>query len=379
MISTSREEQGSPGAPVGNARLLDGVTGAEHRVAAVAGVQGLRLLPVDPLAAAPHCPLLWRWDEIFRPAAAGDTPLFTSTMAPDARLTVTEPGLARTITAKATGDERSSGPGDRFFKRRPSAFVAISATAVIGAILILLLAPISAGIARLLPTETGATVADGVIDGLAETFGRCTDPGGMRALRHLNERLARAIGLPPPAIAVIDWDVVNAFALPGGRIVLTDGLIRKAQDPSEIAAVLAHEIAHVVHRDPTTGWIRGEGVDLLMTAIFEPSTTGSLVEALTGSLLDARYTQDQEQRADQTAVGILRLTGISAAGGAAFFTRLSKQEADGAIGSMVALISTHPGSAERATLFRDASTGTRPGLNPDQFTALKALCGPDGK
>lgn len=195
------------------------------------------------------------------------------------------------------------------------------------------------------------------------------------AIDGLNSRLARSAGLVPPAVTVLDWNLVNAFALPGGRIILTKGLLERSQDGSEIAAVLAHEVAHVLHRHPMTGWIRQEGTNLLLMALFGQDGTGSLAGAITGGLLNARYTREQEDRADRTAIDLLAKNGISSSGGAAFFDRLADGTTNSPFSGVLALMETHPGSEDRATLFRMAETGTDPGLDIGDLTAVKTMCG----
>jgi len=365
-------KSGAPRAE-GNARLLDGVTGTEHWVAAIVDPDGLRLLPADPEAPPPQCPLLWPWEETFRPASAGNR-VFTTIAARDARLSVLDSRLAGTIRSRVRGDERSSGRSAGLFRRRPGPALVLTATALAAIVVVLALAPVSAGIARLLPADTGAAISDDLIDTLGRTHGRCLAKAGGDAIADLAQRLARPAGVPPPVVAVIDWDLLNAFALPGGRIILTRRLITAAEDPSEIAAVLAHEIAHVAHRDPTTGWIRSEGIGLLMTAVFGASSVGGLVESLAGSLLDAQFTREQEEQADIAALSYLRSTGIRADGGAAFFERLSRYEPDGALGDILSVASTHPGSRERAARFARAATGSEPGLDPREYEAVRQIC-----
>lgn len=370
---TSISPDPSPG-PQGNAHLLDGVTGADHRVAILIEKAGLRILPADPLAAAPQCPLLWPWSKVYRPASAGEDLVFAMLDAQDARLTPDLPAHAHAIEDRAGGDERRSGRQILGFARRPSAGLAIGATILILALALLSLAPLSGVAAHLLPADTGAASSDKAIQALAASHRRCDGTDGLAALDALSRRLAGAAGIPQPQLAVFDWDVVNAFALPGGRVVLTSGLIKESRDGSEIAAVLAHEISHVVHRDPMTGWIRREGVSLVLALLFGQEAAGSIASTLTGAVLNARYTRSQEDRADHTALELLRDTDIRSDGGQAFFERLHEGEIGGTVGALLTLIETHPGSADRAALFAEAETGTGPGLDADQLAAVKRIC-----
>ena len=372
MTSTS-PDRGS--GPQGNAHLLDGVTGADHRVAILVQADGLRILPADPLAAAPQCPLLWPWARVYRPASAGEDMVFATLDAQDVRLTPDLPGDADRILARAAGDERRSGRQVFGLARRPGAGLAIGVTALALAAALLVLAPLSGVAAHLLPADTGAASSDRAIEQLAATHRRCTGADGRAALDALSRRFADAAGIETPKLTVIGWDVVNAFALPGGRVVLTQGLIQESRDGSEIAAVLAHEISHVVHRDPMTGWIRREGVSLLLALLFGQEAAGSIGSTLTGALLNARYTREQEDRADRTALDLMRETDVSAQGGRAFFERLHEREAGDAVGSLLSLVDTHPGSADRAALFGAAETGSGPGLDATALAAVKRMCG----
>ncbi|MDF1793249.1 MAG: M48 family metallopeptidase [Thalassobaculaceae bacterium] len=374
MTSISPEDQRGPAGPQGNAHLLDGVTGADHRVAILAEARGLRILPADPQAAAPQCPLLWPWNRVYRPASAGEDMVFAMLDAQDARLTPDLPEQAHAIRQQATGDEREAGHQVFGLRRRPSAALAIGATVAVLILVLISLAPLSGMAAHLLPAGTGGVSSDQVIRSLVATHKRCTGEDGDRALTDLSRRLADAGDIPTPLITVIDWKLVNAFALPGGRVVLTSGLIKQSEDGSEIAAVMAHEFAHVIHRDPMTGWIRREGVSLVLAVLFGQEAAGSIASTLTGTLLDATYTRDQEDRADHTALDLLRANGIRSDGGQAFFVRLQAQEAGGSLGSLLSLIDTHPGAADRAALFGGAKTGTGPGLDAGQTAAVKQMC-----
>lgn len=374
MTSISPDDSRAAGSARGNAHLLDGVTGADHRVAILIETRGLRLLPAAPEAAGPQCPLLWPWPTVYRPASAGEDMIFATLDAQDARLTPDLPEHARAILDRATGDERRSGRPIFGLARRPGAGVAIGATIAVLALALLSLAPLSGLAARLLPADTGAASSDAVIDSLAASHRRCGGEPGLQALDTLTTRLAQAGDRDPPQVTVVDWSLVNAFALPGGRIVLTNGLIQKAEDGSEIAAVLAHEIAHVVHRDPMTGWIRQEGVSLVLAVLFGQEAAGSIASSLTGSLLNATYTRDQEDRADHTALDLLAATGIRADGGRAFFERLRHRARDDTLGSLLTLMDTHPGGDDRADLFAGAKTGDGPGLDAAQLAAVKLIC-----
>ncbi|MSM38423.1 MAG: M48 family metalloprotease [Geobacter sp.] len=98
----------------------------------------------------------------------------------------------------------------------------------------------------------------------------------------------------------------NAFALPGGTIVITDGLVKLAKNDEEIVAVLAHEAGHVRNRHILRHVLQSSGTGLLIAAVTGDVTSiTSLSAALPTSLIDARYSREFEYEADDAAVDYL--------------------------------------------------------------------------
>src|SRR5262249_27608717 len=85
-----------------------------------------------------------------------------------------------------------------------------------------------------------------------ECGGGATEQEGLAALKRLGSRLEPQASLKLPiTLAVLRKSEANAIALPGGRIYVFDGLIKRAETADEVAGVIAHEIGHVAHRDGT--------------------------------------------------------------------------------------------------------------------------------
>jgi predicted Zn-dependent protease len=207
---------------------------------------------------------------------------------------------------------------------------------------------------------------------------RCTDPAGEAALAKLTRRLTDGIDTPYPIrVSVRDNRLVNAFALPAGRIVLLRGLVADAQSPDEVAGVLAHELTHVLKRHPMRALIANSGLALLFELTIGNGTGASLGLVLT----TLSYTRAMEAEADAGALDLLRRAGISSAGFASFFARLeTREEKDGrALGIGFALPSylrTHPATQQRLEAIRaDGAAGTHSALESGDWQALKAICG----
>jgi beta-barrel assembly-enhancing protease len=206
---------------------------------------------------------------------------------------------------------------------------------------------------------------------------RCVNPAGEAALAELTRRLTEGIESPyPTTVGVRDNGLVNAFALPGGRIVLLRGLIADAQSPDEVAGVLAHELTHTLKRHPTRALIANSGVSLLFELTIGNGTGASL-----GLLLTAlSYTRAMEAEADAGALDLLRHAGIGTAGFAAFFERLEKAEerhstVKGVLFSLPGYLRSHPATQQRLAAVRaQANDSVNPALSPAEWQALKGIC-----
>lgn len=199
----------------------------------------------------------------------------------------------------------------------------------------------------------------------------CLASGGRAALDRLAAELGgKASGVR--SVAVVDMALVNAAALPGGRIVLFRGLIDKAETPDEVAGVLAHEIGHVRNRDVMAALIRQFGLSILLGG-----ADGGAAGAL-GGLLSLTYSRAAESAADRYAIAALRNAAIAPDGTASFFDRMSGASGGERIERATSWISSHPLSAERKAAFansRVAGKTYRPALDAAGWKALRTMCG----
>jgi len=208
------------------------------------------------------------------------------------------------------------------------------------------------------PQTTGGPPADSERKRLSEAFGgEYSAPATERYLNEVLARLAPASETPsePYRVTILDSPVVNAFALPSGDIFVTRGLLALANDGSEVAAVMAHEIAHVTARHAAQ---RAELVKTaalfsrVSTQVLDRPQEGEEVEARM-KLSIARFSRQQEFEADQIGIKVIAKAGYDPYAASRFLTSLGRWSALRA--SLIGLgdadkpdmLATHPSTPER--------------------------------
>lgn len=156
--------------------------------------------------------------------------------------------------------------------------------------------------------------------------------------------------------AILDTDEVNAFACPGGMIFITKGMINLTGNEDELASVIAHEIAHVNHRDGISSiksarWT--EALTIIGTEAakqYGSAELSRLVSIFEGSIDDvfktlvvSGYSQSQEYMADETAVVYLTKTGYNPSALKDFLGQLINY----GYASRGGILKTHPGTEKR--------------------------------
>lgn len=176
-------------------------------------------------------------------------------------------------------------------------------------------------------------------------------------------------------VFVLDHEMVNAFALPGGFIVFFRGLIDAAESPNEVAAVMAHELGHVINRDPTRHALRSAGSIGILGLMFGDFAGGAVVLFLTERLISAKYAQGAEAGADVFAYAALERAGVSPAALGDMFDRLRSKygDTDGVVSHFV----SHPTLTSRIAAARaaaDPNADYDDILTDAEWQALKDVC-----
>jgi len=172
--------------------------------------------------------------------------------------------------------------------------------------------------------------------------------------------------------------MMNAFAVAGGRITLTRGLLKEAGSPDEVAGVVAHELGHVGHLHPEAALVRIMGLQLLISLV-TGGGDGETLGSLAGFATLLSYSRAAEEEADQFAQKVLDQSKIDTAGLIDFFKRVKKlegkQRKESKTKSFFSMLSTHPGTDERIAKLKPLPKGVAiEVLTPLEWRALKGIC-----
>lgn len=370
------------------ARLTDGRTAGSVRVQLRLGEAGIEILSTGERRGA----LVWPYAELrCGVPLRSDAPDVLLSLAPDGTQTlfVADPAFSSALLPRARGLSQAR---QRLHGMRPGLATVAVVVAAASAVWLLELHPAQT-IARLMPQQTREVMGRNVIASLAGKVKQCETAPGRVALGRLTQRLAEAASPKPMPVRVVmlDWGLVNAFAAPGGQIILTRGLVQKAGSPDEVAGVLAHELGHALELHPETGLVRAMGLSAAAQLIFAGSTgTATNIGLL---LTQLRYTRSNEREADAHALRVLKGAGISAKGFGDFFERIepklpttpakeddkNKGEPKTGFGTLILtseILRTHPLTADRLAAVRaQPAYPATPALSDADWRALREMCG----
>jgi beta-barrel assembly-enhancing protease len=193
--------------------------------------------------------------------------------------------------------------------------------------------------------------------GLAQEVERSSklidDPVIVEYVNRVGQNLVRNSDAQVPfTIKVIDSDEVNAFALPGGFFFVNSGLILRAQEESELAGVMAHEISHVTARHGTKQATKGEIIQLASIPLILLGPGGwagyGIYEALQLAipLSYLKFSRDSEKEADFLGIQYMYKAGYDPNAYVTFFERIQADEKRRP-GTIPKFFSTHPPTPDR--------------------------------
>jgi Zn-dependent protease with chaperone function len=354
-----------------HARYFDGKSAAAHAATLVWGDDGLHIRAAE---ASVH----WPRDGIRRLDDRRDAGVLRLGVesSPDERLLLDGVDVVRLVAvAPELADDR---PARRAELRLIVGLIAGAAAA--GAAIFFGIPMAAKPLAALTPLAMERNIGDAVYAQARLTFRRCDGTQELRARQLLNrlaDQLERHADSPFDVhVQMVDSFMPNAFALPGGRVLITDELVAMAQSPDEIAGVIAHEIAHVEQRHVMQLIWRDMGFGLLLDALVGGSGVVQQAYLASGQVFQLRYGRAAEAQADARAVDMMQAAGFNPGAMGHLFQRLAEAtgESDLEDGQRAGLefLSTHPDIVARADRLRALDApASGPALSDADWSVVK--------
>jgi Zn-dependent protease with chaperone function len=342
--------------------------------------EGLSPVALSPVSLAPVslAPVSWAYSDIRRVDGGPGVLRVACLSAPSlARLEIRDAALATELVSRCTqlGEGHLGGRG-------VAKIVGWSLAATISIVAVVLFAiPLMADrLAPLVPESFERRLGDAADLQVKTIFGEriCNDPAGKAAFSKLVETLRKSADMDIEVeSSVLSTSIPNAFALPGGKVYLLNGLLAKADNPDEIAGILAHELGHLKHRDSVREMIYNGGTSFLIGLLFGDVTGSSAVIFASRSLVTSSYSRDAEQNADSFAIDMMEKLGRSPKPMGELLFRVTGKEGNKAL----SILASHPLTEDRLKRMSDADrpAGGRPLLTATEWAALKSICGSGAK
>lgn len=321
-------------------------------------------------------PVRWAYADIRRADSPGGVLRLACTSAPSlARLEIRDAALAADVVARCMRlDEH------RTSRRGVAKIVGWSVAAAVSIVCVVLFGvPLAADrLAPLVPKPVERRIGDAAEVQMKTIFGRnaCEDPAGKAAFTKLVNRLRDAADLDDDSMTagVLPTSVPNAFALPGGKVFVLKGLLDKAENPDELAGILAHELGHLKHHDNMRGLIYNGGTSFLIGLLFGDVTGSSAVIFASRTLVEASYSREAETAADTFAIEVMHKLGRSPKPAFELMFRITGKEGGS---TLTTILASHPLTEDRlARMTREDRPASGPPLLTDkEWKALKGVCG----
>jgi len=180
-----------------------------------------------------------------------------------------------------------------------------------------------------------------------ELGGKIANEDLQNYIDRVGQKIARASQRPDLEyhFVALQDEATNAVALPGGHVFVLRGMLEKLTSEAQLAALLSHEIAHVVARDSMAALSRQRAIDVLLAAAIAGQAPGEAVRAasLTRLFLDLRYSREDEREADLAGLAYIVATGYDPNGAVELIQILEDENAV----RRLEFFSTHPSPRNR--------------------------------
>ena len=351
-----------------------------------ASIQPVRITFADPSKAlvihTADGPLNWPYEDIraLKDQAGDDALILRLQADPTARLIIQNDTDCHLLRARAKKLHKRA----KTIRRGRLAAWALAAFGSVALIIFVLVPFVADRLAEYLPPAGEKALGDATFEQIRnaldetglEALAICDAPEGRAALDKIETRITAGMDLETPlTVHVLDHPMVNAFALPGGYVVFFRGLIEAAETPEEVAAVFAHEVGHVVSRDPTRVALRSAGSIGVLGLLLGDFAGGAVVLFMAERIIQADYTQDAEAAADTFAHTALLAADLPPSAIGTFFERLAEDHGEDA--GILEHFMSHPALGDRIAAAHDAEPTEAifsPVLASEEWQALREIC-----
>jgi len=343
-------------------QYFDGRTARRRPVTIVLGPSGLDLCFVDGTGA------FWPYGEITQTQGSYQNepvrlerggPIPEAVVVEDPAFLDALQRITTNQTRQLAGQTRQfAGPQSRARLARLIALAGAASLAVIAGLILWGIPALTELVTPLIPTSWEIALGDSVAQQLAPDDQRCNDKRLQASVDGILARLAAARPDSPYRfhITIVDGPVFNAFAAPGGQIVIFRAMLQAMETPEELAGVLAHEMQHIERRHAMKALVRDLSIAAIVGAVFGDITgIGALAVTAGRTLTTLHYSRDTESDADREGLALLQAARIDPMGMVRFFETLQQQEGGA---DLPAYLSTHPNTAQRLAEMKALATAT---------------------
>ena len=361
-------------------RFFDGTHAGAAPATATFGAGGLGV-------ETPARAFTWDYSDILVLDGGDDECRLGARTEPDAVLVL--PAAARAVLATHAPDRHGRHAGLR--QLGAAVTVMIVAAALIAGLLFFGVPAASGPMARATPKPFEQRIGANMAAQIQTVFRRCASEEALAILSPVIDDMAASgeVGFETIHINIVRTSAPNAFALPGGQVMATSGLMDALGDDQEaFLAVMAHELGHVRNRDGLKAFYRNAGLGILLEAITGGSGLAQQAVLLAGQLTQLRHTRAQETQADEAAFEIMEAAGLDPAALARAFTAITvsidvdpdDEAAPQKRRKMPSWLKTHPDTDARieAAEAHAGKSGALP-ISDDDWVIVRNACEREGE
>lgn len=357
-------------------RYLDGRTALAQTVRITIGTRGLQIAKPD------RDTLWWDYDEVRQTQgdyAGEQVRLERGAPFPEALL-VDDAGFLAAIHAIAPGRTAFHNPARRSLRLKLTLLAALGLPLLAAALYLWGIPAMAEALAGRVPVSWEEQLGRSAVGMLVSAEDRIEDPVCTDILEGIGDRLLEAVPSHGYRFRyVMKKDrTINAFAAPGGFVVVHSALVGQSGSPEELAGVLAHEMQHVLKRHATKALFRDLSLQVLIAAWTGDASGLDVVLETAGDLGKLRFSRQAETEADLEGLRMLTAARIAPGGMVAFLKSLEKMD----LPEGLTYLSTHPRSEDRIRQLERLAAGMEvapvPLLPEVSWEDVKLRCAPGG-